>query len=387
MKRSRMLLGLAAVAGCLLVGRSAPAEGPKSEGEAGKPRIQMAILLDTSGSMNGLINQARTQIWKIVNELATAKRDGKSPDLRVALYEYGKSSLPASEGHLRQIVPLTDDLDKISEELFALTTNGGSEHCGQVIDAATKGLAWSGSDADLKLIYIAGNEPFTQGPVDYREACQAAVKRGIVVNTIFCGPEAEGVRTMWQDGARISDGLFASIDQNQAVAEVKTPFDEKLAALGGEINKTYVAYGKKAERENLARRQVAQDANAKAAAPAAAAERAAFKSSGQYRNAAWDLLDALDQKTVKLEDVKDEDLPEELRKLSLEERQAHLDKKREERAKIQGEIKELSEKRSEFIAEARLKEAEAAGKQTLDAALIRSIRTQAEKKQFQFEQK
>ncbi len=95
-----------------------------------KPRVQMAILLDTSGSMSGLIDQARTELWAIVNEFITAKRDGKAPQLEVALYEYGKSSLPADEGYLRMIVPFTMDLDKISEELFALKTNGGSEYCG-----------------------------------------------------------------------------------------------------------------------------------------------------------------------------------------------------------------------------------------------------------------
>ena len=42
--------------------------------------IQMAILLDTSGSMEGLIEQAKTQLWKIVNEMALAKKHGKVPN-------------------------------------------------------------------------------------------------------------------------------------------------------------------------------------------------------------------------------------------------------------------------------------------------------------------
>lgn len=381
----RMKWGLLAAVGIVLAGRSGFADEAQREAEEAPPRIQLAILLDTSGSMNGLINQARTQLWKIVNELATAKRDGKTPDLEVALYEYGKSSLPASEGYLRQIVPLTDDLDKISEELFALTTNGGQEYCGWVIDDATKGLAWSESNRDLKLIYIAGNEPFTQGPIDYREACLAAVKKGVVVNTIHCGPEAVGIDTKWQDGARLADGMFASIDQNRAVAEVRTPFDEKLTALGAEINKTYVAYGNANKRREAASRQVAQDAAALKAAPSSGAARAAFKGSGQYRASAWDLIDALDEKTVQLKDVKEEDLPEELRELGLEERQAFLDKKREERTKLQTELKELGEKRNAYIAEERRKQAETAGDKSLDTAIIESIRQQAEKKEFRFQ--
>ncbi len=81
--------------------------------------IQMAILLDTSNSMDGLIDQAKSQLWRIVNELSQARKNGQSPRLEVALYEYGKSSLPEGEGYLRMIVPFTTELDRISEELFA----------------------------------------------------------------------------------------------------------------------------------------------------------------------------------------------------------------------------------------------------------------------------
>ena len=206
MKQSRWISGmslLAVVFSLSVVAVAPQAATTKAKPEAknnSAPRIQMAILLDTSGSMDGLINQVRTQIWKIVNELATAKQNGKTPRLEVALYEYGKSSLPKSHGYLRRIVPLTDDLDKISEELFALKTNGGSEYCGMVIQSAVTGLKWSRSRNDLKMIFIAGNEPFNQGPVDYKKACAAAIKQGITVNTIHCGPKSVGIRTGWQSG-------------------------------------------------------------------------------------------------------------------------------------------------------------------------------------------
>jgi len=149
-----------------------------------QPLVQMAILLDTSGSMSGLIDQARTELWAIVNEFIFASKDGRTPELQVALYEYGKSSLSAEQGYIREILPLTTDLDKVSEELFALNTNGGEEYCGWVIKEATRSLKWSDSPDDLKVIFIAGNEPFTQGPVDYRQACKAAISKNIVVNTI-----------------------------------------------------------------------------------------------------------------------------------------------------------------------------------------------------------
>ncbi|NQT51287.1 VWA domain-containing protein, partial [bacterium] len=145
---------------------------------ARKPLIQLAILLDTSNSMDGLIAQAKTQLWKIVNEFISAKRGGQSPELHVALYEYGNNSISAGEAHIRMVLPLTTDLDKVSEELFALKTNGGQEYCGAVIQAATGSLAWSQDNGDLKVIFIAGNEPFTQGKVSYQTACKAAIAKG-----------------------------------------------------------------------------------------------------------------------------------------------------------------------------------------------------------------
>ncbi|MCA9068056.1 MAG: VWA domain-containing protein, partial [Planctomycetaceae bacterium] len=156
------------------------------------PLVQMAILLDNSGSMSGLINQARQHLWKIVNEFATVRRDGKEPRLRVALYKY-------ANGKPEQLVEFTDDLDKVSELLFATRIEGGSEYCGQVIQAAVDDLDWSKDEADLKCIFIAGNEPFTQGPVDYKGACKNAIAKGITVSTIFCGNETQGINGKWQE--------------------------------------------------------------------------------------------------------------------------------------------------------------------------------------------
>ena len=127
--------------------------------------------------------------------------------------------------------------------LFAVKINGGSEHCGQVIQAATRTLSWSARPDDLKLIFIAGNEPFTQGPVDYREACKAAISKGIIVNTIHCRDEATGLAGQWKDGALLADGRFFNIDQNQQVVHIETPHDAQLLSLNDDLNSTYIAYG------------------------------------------------------------------------------------------------------------------------------------------------
>src|SRR3954470_10705306 len=166
---------LAIVSACLAIGPVLYCVGPgeaKEPAPPPRPLVQIAFLLDTSNSMDGLIGQAKTQLWNVVNEFVRARKDGRPPAIQVALFEYGKRTLPASEGHVRLILPLTDDLDRVSEELFALRTKGGDEYCGWVIREATNRLDWSRSSGVYKAIFIAGNEPFTQGTVDFRTSCR-----------------------------------------------------------------------------------------------------------------------------------------------------------------------------------------------------------------------
>lgn len=349
---------------------------------AKKPLVQIAVLLDTSGSMEGLIEQAKGQLWKIVNEFLKAKQDGQTPEVQVALYEYGKSSLSAQSGWVRQIQPLSTDLDKISEELFALKTNGGEEYCGWVIKDAVANLAWSSDPHVYRAILIAGNEPFTQGPVNYAESCKAAIAKGIIVNTIHCGGMEEGIRTKWQDGATLADGKYMVIDHNRAVVHIEAPQDKEIAKLSAELNKTYIAYG--ASGRVAAERQSAQDLNAMSLAPAsgAAVQRAVAKSSVNYNNASWDLVDAAKGKDFKLEAVKSDALPAEMQKLSESERKEFVEKKAKERSELQTKIQKLNADREKYIA-AQKKEKSATN--TLDAVVTTAVREQAAKRQFKFE--
>ena len=149
-----------------------------------KQFIKVALLLDTSNSMDGLIDQAKAQLWEIVNELSYAKCEGLKPNLQIALYEYGNDNLNGDEGFIRQVLGFSQDLDEISKALFSLTTQGGNEFCGQVIKTALDQLKWETHPNDLKLIFISGNEPFTQGPINYKEASTLAQTKDVTVNTI-----------------------------------------------------------------------------------------------------------------------------------------------------------------------------------------------------------
>jgi len=346
-----------------------------------KPLVQMAILLDTSGSMSGLIDQARSELWSIVNEFIFAQRNGRPPEVQVALYEYGKSTLSREGGYIRRIVPLTTDLDKISEELFALTTNGGDEYCGWVIREATSGLQWSDSADDLKVIFIAGNEPFTQGPVDYKGACGKAIARGIVVNTIHCGPDQQGIDGKWRDGAVVADGRYLNIDHNRQVVHVAAPQDKEITELGARLNLTYVPFGQ--EGAAAQERQTTQDGNAMQASAQAVVQRAVTKSSSNYSNTTWDLVDAVWAKQVDLEKVKPEDLPGNMQTMNAEERKAYVQEQARQRKEIQAKIQHLNEQRRIYVAE-ELKKRQGEG-QTLGSAVKEAIREQARKKHYTFQ--
>ena len=343
------------------------------------PKIELAILLDTSGSMEGLIEQAKTQLWKIVNELALSKREGETIELYVALYEYGKSSIPAEEGYIRMIVELSRDLDEISEELFILRTNGGDEYCGQVIQSAVNGLKWNANNDDLKLIFIAGNEPFTQGKVDYKAACKEAISKGIIVNTIFCGDYKEGIDTWWKDGADRSDGKYMNIDQNQQIVHIDAPQDEEIMQLSDELNKTYIAYGR--EGKKFKERQAEQDKNAMSLGAGVYTQRAVTKSTGQYKNIAWDLVDAEEEGAVNIEELKEEELPEEMKGMNTKERKAYIEEKATMRKDLQEKINKLNVERRKYVAEQRSQLQD----NTLDAAIINAIIEQAQKKNYKFE--
>ena len=341
--------------------------------------IQMAILLDTSNSMDGLIDQAKSQLWKIVNELAVSKKNGVSPKLEVALFEYGNNSIDSSAGYVRLVAVLTTDLDKISEELFNLTTNGGNEYCGYVIKDALNKLLWNKNNNVYKVIFIAGNEPFTQGNVDYKKSCKNAISKGVIVNTIFCGDMEEGIETKWKDGADLADGKYININQDYVEEYIAAPQDDVLVKLNEELNKTYLAYGAMGEEKK--EMQTRQDSNAASMSKESAIQRVITKSKKQYSNASWDLLDAYKEGEIDISKMDNEELPAEMKNMNEKEKEEYLGKKLKERKEIQEKINKLNDERKKYIDKVKKENAE---DNSLDSAIIKSIREQATKKNFKF---
>lgn len=343
-------------------------------------RIQVAILLDTSGSMHGLIEQAKSRLWNIVNTLTTLRYNGREPRIEIALYEYGSYNRYKGD-YIRQITPLTTDLDLISQELFKLETGGSEEFCGTVIHKATNELEWGNMKADMKLIYIAGNETFEQGEISYKTAIPRALKRDIYVNTIHCGDSRTGISDYWREAASLGNGKFFNIDHNAAVRYVETPFDDKISECNSKLNNTYIGYGKAGKERKV--RQEQQDMNAMGISASNKTERAVSKSKSAYKNNSWDLVDMIKEDESKLAELKEEALPDELKNKSKEEVKTFIKQKEKERESIKQQINELAVKRQAYIDKALAEEG--GGKDDLGDAIAKSVFNLAKAKGYSIE--
>jgi len=342
-------------------------------------KIKIALLLDTSNSMDGLIDQARAQLWTIVEELSKAKCEGQKPQVQIALYEYGNDRLSPNNGFIRMVTPLTDDLDKLSADLFSLTTNGGSEFCGHVIQTACKQLAWSDNGDDFQVIFIAGNEPFTQGSVNYQAACGLAKSKHIIVNTIYCGPLDEGVSTSWKAGADLTGGSYMSIEQDRKTVFIPSPYDDRITELNTNLNNTYIEYGREGKEKKL--NQSTQDRNAETYGKENMVKRAASKSTHVYKNSSWDLVDASDDKGFEVSKIVTEELPEPMKTMTNEQKQQFIARKKAEREQIKSEIGKLNQQREQYVAQQNKQQS---NDKMLDKAMLQSIRKQAATKKLSF---
>lgn len=313
---------------------------------ANATKIQVAILLDVSGSMDGLIEQAKSRLWNIVNTLTTLKYRGESPQIEIALYAYGTGNRYEGD-YMYQITPLTTDLDLISEKLFALRTSGSEEYCGTAISRATKELEWGSNESDMKLIYIAGNEIFEQGRISYKTSIPQALRKDIYVNTIHCGDPETGIRDLWKDASVRGKGKFFNIDSNARVRYIETPYDDRISSCNQRLNDTYISYGQLGYEKQA--NQVTQDRNAASISKANSAERIVSKSKSVYKNSSWDLVDMVKDDGAALDKIKEAELPAELQGKSKDEIKQLVTQKEKERNDIQKEIADLAKKRQEYI--------------------------------------
>lgn len=347
--------------------------------QAGKT-IDVVICLDTSNSMDGLIESAKAKLWTIVNDLAKIQ---PTPTLRVALYHYGNDNLDPKTGWVSKEIDLTMDLDEVYKKLTALKTRGGTEFVARVCRDALNDLKWSNDKDALRMIFVCGNEPADQDKdVNLESVAEIAKKKGVFVNAIYCGPANHPETTRWKDFATMAGGKYSNIDQDKTKSQVaiKTPYDAELLKFNEKLNSTYVVYGGK-DGESKKENQSAQDSNAARAAPGAAFDRLATKNTKLYRCDSWDLVDRMkNDPTFDIKSIKEEELCEELRKIKPEERAAYVKKKAAERDEMRKQIDELNAKRGKFIQEEMKKQPKSAGDKAFDEAMKSAIRDLAGQK-------
>lgn len=345
--------------------------------------IQLALLLDVSNSMDGLIDQAKAELWSIVNEASKASKYGQEATLEIGLYEYGRSTLTAKSGYIKKLLDFTTDLDTISEVLFGLKTQGGDEYCGAVIEQSLSDLNWSTEDKVYKVIFIAGNEPFNQGTIDYNSSCGLAVNKNITINTIHCGDSALGVSQFWKNGADIAHGKYFYINQNAAFNDVETPYDSLIKIYNDSVNNTYWEYGNKGiEYKN---NQSKQDKNAEKMGKSIATKRAISKSKiSKYNNAKWDANDAYTADSTWIYKVQESTLPDKLKGKTPIQKKQILDQNGKDRSRYAKEIGKLSKDRDVYIKNKIEADLKLNSERTLGKALILAIREQGIAKGFEF---
>ena len=341
------------------------------------PKIQAAILLDVSNSMDGLIEQAKAQLWNMVSVMGKTKCNGETPQIEIALYEYGRTSNDVNKGYVKQISPFTSDLDQLSQHLFSLKTYGGDEYCGQVIHTSLDELNWDTNSKSYKVIFISGNEDFLQGKLHYTLACAEANKKGVIVNTIYCGDRLQGIKEHWNLLGECGNGSFTNINADAKPEDIPTPYDSTLITLNYKLNRTYIYYGKEGRRgEELQRKMDTSNASLKSQASMMRISAKAAKN--VYKNESWDLVDAKNDDKQILEKIDFKTLPDSLKNKNKEQLDAIITEKSNERASIQKEIQAVSAKRAVYINEEKARKA-SSNTQTLETEVEKIIREQVKK--------
>jgi hypothetical protein len=225
---------------------------------------------------------------------------------------------------------------------------------------------------------VAGNESADQDQqISFRDACKCAIGRGVMINSIYCGNANDPLAPAWREVATLADGQFRTIDKDNGIVVVQTPFDAQLQALSAQLNETYLPYGADGARGWL--NQQTQDGNAATTNSQVIAQRAVCKATANYCNVGWDLVDACREQKVKLAEVPAEQLPEKMRSMTVEQRQKLVDEMQHKRSELQAQVQELGKKREAAVAE-EIKKRALDGSKSFDFAVRQAVREQAKQK-------
>jgi hypothetical protein len=312
-----------------------------------------------------------------VTTLGRVHCDNKAnPKIEIALYEYGSPRNDERNGYIKQINNFITDLDSLSENLFALTTDGGDEFCGHVIFKSVQQLKWDPNPNSYKVVFIAGNESFRQGNVSFTKACTEAKSKGVIVNTIYCGDRQQGIREYWNLVGECGNGSFSNINQDHKIEDIATPYDDEIFKLNEKLNSTYITYG--ARGQEFYSKQEKMDVANSAMSKKAAIKRAETKSNSKvYNNAGWDLVDRAADSEAEIEKIDKKTLPDSLQNKTTAQLKVIVSEKKKERAAIQTKIISLNQQRQKFINDQKTKDATTVV--TLETEIERIIKEQVKR--------
>ena len=346
---------------CLILAPLAAKDDDKKKGKKPKKEtIEVCFVLDTTGSMGGLIEGAKQKIWAIANEILASE---PTPNLRIGLIGYRDRK----DSYVTQVHDLSEDIDDIYAKLMKFQAQGGGdtpESVNQALHESVTKIKWNKSKKVLKLVFLVGDAPphmDYQDDVKYPEVCKQAVKKDLIINTVQCGNMAS-TTPIWKEIAKLAEGDYVAIAQTGGVAAISTPVDAEIAKLNRELGVTVVAYGTKAKRE-VVEGKINLAAEAKEEVAADRLSVLSFKSkslaadsgvgvkgfSSAYVDGGGDLVDELASGRVDFDDVEQEKLSEKVREMSKEERKQYLEEQVAKRKELQKKLDELLTKRRDFV--------------------------------------
>ena len=315
-------------------------------------------MLDTTGSMGGLIEGAKQKVWSIANEILSTK---PVPNLRIGLIGYRDRK----DAYVTQVHDLSEDIDDIYAKLMKFQAQGGGdtpESVNQALHEAVTKIGWDKSKKVLKLVFLVGDAPphmDYQDDVKYPAVCKQAVKKDLIINTVQCGGMAS-TTPVWKEIAKLAEGDYVAIAQTGGVAAISTPVDAEIAKLNRELGVTVVAYGDargravvasklelatEADEEVVADRLSFLSFKSKASAPTAGG----FAASTAYIDGGGDLVEGLASGKYAYDKIEEEKLSDELKKMTPEKRTVYLKEQVAKRAELQKKLDELLVTRRDFV--------------------------------------
>ncbi|MFC1610785.1 VWA domain-containing protein [Myxococcota bacterium] len=348
------------------------------------PQIEAVFVLDTTGSMGGLIQAAKEKIWSIASSMA---QTDPAPKIKMGLVAYRDRG----DAYVTQRTQLTTDLDAVYETLMGFAAQGGGdgpESVNQGLHEAVTMMDWSTAADVYRVVFLVGDFPphmDYSDDVQYPVTCSLAAEKAIVINTIQCGSNG-GTTPVWRDIASKAAGDYFRVDQSGGAIAASTPFDKDLAEASAELDATRLYYGSRKVRAAASKRKkVGEAINAKASV-SAKARRATFNTSAAGDDNFYgrnELLRDVETNKVKLDHIETAELPEIMQGMSTKERQRFVDEQAAKRAALQAKVRDLATKRQAHMEEQLKKDAKAA-KGALSQKVYDAVRRQAAENDIQF---